>query len=94
MLRSCRARRFLTHLLQPSNAVADASQFAGKPKVLVTGAAGGSQGKTGYWLTRHLLDRGVPVRALVRKDDDRAAALRAAGAEVGAFDRCKLGNML
>ena len=29
-----------------------------------------------------LLDRGLPVRALVRLEDDRAAALRAAGAEV------------
>ena len=29
-----------------------------------------------------LLDRGLPVRAMVRREDDRAAALRAAGAEV------------
>ncbi|HTO73369.1 MAG TPA: NAD(P)H-binding protein, partial [Gemmatimonadales bacterium] len=28
------------------------------------------------------LDRGLPVRAMVRREDDRAAALRAAGAEV------------
>jgi uncharacterized protein YbjT (DUF2867 family) len=33
-------------------------------------------------VTGLLLDRGLPVRALVRREDDRAAALRAAGAEV------------
>ena len=33
-------------------------------------------------MTRLLLDRGLPVRAMVRRDDDRAAALRTAGAEV------------
>lgn len=52
--------------------------------VLVTGAAGGVMGGTGRILTQMLLKRGVPVRALVRSDDDRAAALRAAGAEVPA----------
>src|SRR5205085_4000430 len=29
-----------------------------------------------------LLERGFPVRAMVRRDDERAAALRTAGAEV------------
>jgi uncharacterized protein YbjT (DUF2867 family) len=33
-------------------------------------------------VTGLLLDRGLPVRAMVRREDDRAAALRAAGAEV------------
>jgi uncharacterized protein YbjT (DUF2867 family) len=33
-------------------------------------------------VTGLLLERGLPVRALVRRKDDRAAALRAAGAEV------------
>jgi uncharacterized protein YbjT (DUF2867 family) len=33
-------------------------------------------------VTRLLLDRGLPVRAMVRREDDRAAALRSAGAEV------------
>jgi uncharacterized protein YbjT (DUF2867 family) len=33
-------------------------------------------------VTGLLLERGLPVRALVRREDDRAAALRAAGAEV------------
>ncbi len=33
-------------------------------------------------MTGLLLDRGLPVRAMVRREDDRAAALRAAGADV------------
>lgn len=50
--------------------------------VLVTGAAGGQQGSTGRHVVRLLLDRGQTVRAFVRTDDDRAAALRRMGAEV------------
>jgi hypothetical protein len=38
-------------------------------------------GGTGRILAEMLLQRGVPVRALVRTDDTRAASLRAAGAE-------------
>ena len=57
-------------------------QTAPAPLVLVTGAAGGPQGATGRVLSHRLLERGVRVRALVRTDDARAAALRAAGAEV------------
>jgi nucleoside-diphosphate-sugar epimerase len=49
--------------------------------VLVTGAAG-QLGAVGRTVTGLLLDRALPVRALVRREDDRAAALRAAGAEV------------
>lgn len=49
-----------------------------KPKILVTAAAG----NTGRPTTLALLDRGFPVRALVRSDDARAAELRDAGAEV------------
>jgi hypothetical protein len=33
-------------------------------------------------VTSLLLDRGLPVRAMVRRDDDRAADLRAAGAKM------------
>ena len=49
--------------------------------ILVTGAAGhlAAVGRTVRGLLR---GRGLPVRARVRREDDRAAALRAAGAEV------------
>jgi NAD(P)H dehydrogenase (quinone) len=49
--------------------------------ILVTGAAG-QLGAVGRTVTGLLLERGHPVRALVRREDERAAALRAAGAEV------------
>jgi uncharacterized protein YbjT (DUF2867 family) len=50
--------------------------------VLVTSAAGGRQGKTGRHVSEMLLKRGVPVRALVRKIDERSERLRALGAEI------------
>src|SRR5262249_12582705 len=49
--------------------------------IVVTGAAG-QLGAVGRTVTELLLDRGLPVRAMVRREDERAAALRAAGAEV------------
>src|SRR5499427_7249091 len=49
--------------------------------ILVTGAAG-HLGAVGRRVTDLLLKRGFPVRAMVRREDERAAALRAAGAEV------------
>src|SRR5437899_6742498 len=49
--------------------------------ILVTGAAG-QLGSVGRTVTGLLLERGLTVRAMVRREDDRAAALRAAGAEV------------
>ena len=49
--------------------------------ILVTGAAG-QLGAVGRTVTGLLLDRGLPVRAMVRREDERAAALRATGAEV------------
>jgi NAD(P)H dehydrogenase (quinone) len=49
--------------------------------ILVTGAAG-RLGAVGRTVTGLLLDRELSVRAMVRREDDRAAALRAAGAEV------------
>jgi uncharacterized protein YbjT (DUF2867 family) len=54
--------------------------------VLVTGAAGGSQGRTGRRVTELLRQRDVPVRAMVRTLDDRAEHLRSLGAEVVAGD--------
>jgi uncharacterized protein YbjT (DUF2867 family) len=50
--------------------------------VLVTGAAGGQQGKSGRRVVELLRDRGVPVRAMVRTLDERADYLRGLGAEV------------
>ena len=49
--------------------------------ILVTGAAG-QLGAVGRTVTGLLLERGLRVRAMVHREDDRAAALRAAGAEV------------
>jgi uncharacterized protein YbjT (DUF2867 family) len=49
--------------------------------ILVTGAAG-QLGAVGRTVTGLLLERGLRVRAMVRREDERAAALRAAGAQV------------
>ena len=49
--------------------------------ILVTGAAG-QVGAVGRTVTGLLLERGLSVRAMVHREDDRAASLRAAGAEV------------
>ncbi len=54
--------------------------------VLVTGAAGGTQGKTGRHVSELLLARGVKVRAFVHTIDERSEHLRALGAEVVAGD--------
>ncbi|MDR7144988.1 NmrA family NAD(P)-binding protein [Rhizobium sp. BE258] len=47
-------------------------------KILVTGATG----ETGKYTVAELLKGGRTVRALVRKEDDRSAKLREAGAEI------------
>ena len=47
-------------------------------KFLVTGATG----ETGGYTVRRLLEKGHAVRAMVHKEDERAEALRRAGAEV------------
>ena len=49
--------------------------------ILITGAAG-QLGAVGRSVTGLLLDRGLRVRAMVRREDERAAVLRAAGALV------------
>src|SRR5579872_5507587 len=49
-----------------------------KPRILVTAASG----KTGNATAHLLLSRGFPVRALVRSNDARSAALKKAGAEI------------
>jgi NAD(P)H dehydrogenase (quinone) len=49
--------------------------------ILVTGAAG-KVGAVGRLVVEQLRQKGLPVRAMVRSDDDRAEALRKMGAEV------------
>jgi NAD(P)H dehydrogenase (quinone) len=53
--------------------------------ILVTGAAG-TVGGVGRTIVELLRRRGLPVRALVHREDERADALRATGAEVLAGD--------
>ncbi len=50
--------------------------------ILITGAAGGSQGSTGRLVANILLKQGIPVRAFVHKLDARSDELRLQGAEV------------
>lgn len=50
--------------------------------ILVTGAAGGAQGSTGRLVASLLIERGIPVRALVHHLDARSDELRKQGAEV------------
>ncbi|WP_157574408.1 NAD(P)H-binding protein [Nocardia jejuensis] len=54
--------------------------------ILVTGAAGGTQGGTGRRVAETLLRAGLPVRAFVRGDDARAAELKDLGAEIALGD--------
>ena len=56
------------------------SAMAANP-ILVTGAAG-SVGSVGRKVTEQLLKQGNAVRAMVRREDDRAQALRRMGADV------------
>src|SRR5262244_151995 len=60
--------------------------------ILVTGAAG-AVGGIGRSLTEFLLARGHKVRALVRREDERAEALRRLGAEVVKGDLTDLASM-
>jgi uncharacterized protein YbjT (DUF2867 family) len=50
--------------------------------ILITGAAGGSQGSTGRLVAGLLRKQGVPVRAFVHKLDARSDELRQYGAEI------------
>jgi uncharacterized protein YbjT (DUF2867 family) len=50
--------------------------------ILVTGAAGGTQGSTGRRVASLLMEQGISVRALVHKLDARSDDLRKQGAEV------------
>ena len=60
-----------------------------KSLILITGATG----KTGSAVVRQLLDRGYPVRATVRKRDERAEELESLGAEVVVADFHDLRSM-
>jgi NAD(P)H dehydrogenase (quinone) len=51
------------------------------PPILVTGAAG-RMGGTGPHVAAGLLSRGLPVRAMVRRSDERSEKLRGMGIEV------------
>ncbi len=53
-----------------------------KPRIIVTGATG----KTGSVVITELLKAGYPVRAIVRREDDRSARLKAQGAEIAVAD--------
>src|SRR5262245_19516828 len=66
--------------------------MADSRSILVTGAAG-QLGAVGRTVTDLLLGRGLPVRAMVRREDDRAVALRAAGAEVVVGDLLEPGDV-
>src|SRR6202012_1184032 len=58
-----------------------AAQSSHTRPILVTGAAG-AVGSIGRNVTEMLLAKGHKVRALVRREDERAGALRQLGAEV------------
>jgi uncharacterized protein YbjT (DUF2867 family) len=63
------------------------------PPILVTGAAG-RVGGVGRTLVELLRQRGLPVRAQVHREDDRAAALRALGAEIVVGDLTRAEDVL
>ena len=50
--------------------------------ILVTSAAGGTQGRTGRHVSEMLLERGARVRAFVRQIDERSDRLKSLGAEI------------
>jgi uncharacterized protein YbjT (DUF2867 family) len=50
--------------------------------ILVTSAAGGTQGRTGRHVSEMLLQRGERVRAFVRQIDERSDRLKSLGAEI------------
>jgi uncharacterized protein YbjT (DUF2867 family) len=61
--------------------------------ILVAGAAGGSQGSTGFHVTRLLVENGVPVRALVHHKDERLRALENLGVDIVEGDLRDLKSM-
>jgi uncharacterized protein YbjT (DUF2867 family) len=63
-----------------------------KHYILVTGAAD-RLGAVGRTVVEMLRQRDLPVRALVRREDERSDALRAIGAEVVAGDLTRAGDV-
>src|SRR5262245_21087350 len=61
--------------------------------ILVTGAAGGVGGVGGA-VVEALRRRGLPVRALVHREDERAVALRATGVEVVVGDLTRAADVM
>lgn len=59
------------------------------PRILVTGATG----RIGSAVTSQLVQQGIATRALVHRDDERSARLRAAGAEVVVGDMFDIGQV-
>ena len=60
---------------------------------LITGAGGGT-GSISRRVVQALLDGGEPVRAMVRRDDDRAGELRAMGADVVVGDLTRAADIV
>src|SRR5512135_2735305 len=71
--------------------IGEAFMSLGGP-ILVTGAAG-RVGAVGRTVVELLRQRALPVRALVRREDERADALRAIGAEVVVGDLTRAGDV-
>jgi uncharacterized protein YbjT (DUF2867 family) len=71
--------------LAPSRPEGRDNPVADSERILVTGAGGGVGG-VGRTVVEMLRARGLPVRAMVHREDERADALRAFGAEVVAGD--------
>ncbi|MEV4111252.1 NAD(P)H-binding protein [Nonomuraea sp. NPDC049695] len=63
------------------------------PLILVTGAAG-SVGAVGRTVVETLRRQDLPVRALVHREDERAEALRATGAEVVVADMTRAADVV
>jgi NAD(P)H dehydrogenase (quinone) len=65
----------------PARQKRKATTMAQSTRFLIVGA-GGRVGATGYHATRQLIEKGLPVRAFVRRADERAAELETLGADV------------
>jgi uncharacterized protein YbjT (DUF2867 family) len=69
------------------------SSNSGAAPVLVTGATG-RQGGSGRAVLKSLIERGFPVRALVRALDERAEDLGRLGAKIAVGDYANYASLL